>query len=181
VLSDCQSTRDVGASVVRPRFPLSSINIATGTHTHLHHHFTQRLVALTSPSPAPKSHNQVLVLIAQHGRRCRRESVEYCPAAQEAAPVVDTQLRHTRRLLHRRHRRLLDFQEATTAVRVRHITWTAQTPVANRRRYIHLQEEYIKDEQRSLKRELVRAQEEIKRIQSVPLVIGQFMEAIDQK
>jgi 26S proteasome regulatory subunit T3 len=53
--------------------------------------------------------------------------------------------------------------------------------VANLRRYIHLQEEYIKDEQRSLKRELVRAQEEIKRIQSVPLVIGQFMEAIDQK
>jgi ATP-dependent 26S proteasome regulatory subunit len=48
-------------------------------------------------------------------------------------------------------------------------------------RYISLQEEYIKDEQRSLKRELVRAQEEIKRIQSVPLVIGQFMEAIDQK
>ncbi|KAL4918873.1 P-loop containing nucleoside triphosphate hydrolase protein [Aspergillus aurantiobrunneus] len=46
--------------------------------------------------------------------------------------------------------------------------------------YIKLQEEYIKDEQRSLKRELVRAQEEIKRIQSVPLVIGQFMEAIDQ-
>jgi 26S proteasome regulatory subunit T3 len=36
-------------------------------------------------------------------------------------------------------------------------------------------------EYRSLKRELVRAQEEIKRIQSVPLVIGQFMEAIDQK
>ena len=34
---------------------------------------------------------------------------------------------------------------------------------------------------RSLKRELVRAQEEIKRIQSVPLEIGQFMEAIDQK
>jgi len=56
-----------------------------------------------------------------------------------------------------------------------------QDTVANRRRYINLQEEYIKDEQRSLKRELVRAQEEIKRIQSVPLVIGQFMEAIDQK
>ena len=55
------------------------------------------------------------------------------------------------------------------------------TQVANSSRYIHLQEEYIKDEQRSLKRELVRAQEEIKRIQSVPLVIGQFMEAIDQK
>lgn len=58
--------------------------------------------------------------------------------------------------------------------------WLEQQ-VANCRRYIHLQEEYIKDEQRSLKRELVRAQEEIKRIQSVPLVIGQFMEAIDQK
>jgi hypothetical protein len=39
--------------------------------------------------------------------------------------------------------------------------------VANRHRYIHLQEEYIKDEQRSLKRELVRAQEEIKRIQTL--------------
>lgn len=52
---------------------------------------------------------------------------------------------------------------------------------ADEYRYIQLQEEYIKDEQRSLKRELVRAQEEIKRIQSVPLVIGQFMEAIDQK
>lgn len=40
---------------------------------------------------------------------------------------------------------------------------------------------YAKPPSRSLKRELVRAQEEIKRIQSVPLVIGQFMEAIDQK
>lgn len=45
---------------------------------------------------------------------------------------------------------------------------------------ICLQEEYIKDEQRFLKRELVRAQEEVKRIQSVPLVIGQFLEPIDQ-
>lgn len=71
-------------------------------------------------------------------------------------------------------------------------------PPSKQHRYINLQEEYIKDEQRyvatmaresksklrcirSLKRELVRAQEEIKRIQSVPLVIGQFMEAIDQR
>lgn len=46
---------------------------------------------------------------------------------------------------------------------------------------ISLQEEYIKDEQRHLKRELVRAQEEVKRIQSVPLVIGQFLEPIDQQ
>ena len=41
------------------------------------------------------------------------------------------------------------------------------------------QEEYIKEEQRSLKRELQRAQEEVKRIQSVPLVIGQFLEMVD--
>jgi len=59
--------------------------------------------------------------------------------------------------------------------------WCGWRQAADVPRYIHLQEEYIKDEQRSLKRELVRAQEEIKRIQSVPLVIGQFMEAIDQK
>jgi 26S proteasome regulatory subunit T3 len=32
-----------------------------------------------------------------------------------------------------------------------------------------------------LKRELIRAQEEVKRIQSVPLVIGQFLEPIDQQ
>ena len=42
------------------------------------------------------------------------------------------------------------------------------------------QEEYIKEEQRSLKRELLRAQEEVKRIQAVPLVIGQFLEMIDR-
>lgn len=41
------------------------------------------------------------------------------------------------------------------------------------------QEEYIKDEQKNLKRELLRAQEEVKRIQSVPLVIGQFLEMVD--
>ncbi|KAJ3146513.1 26S proteasome regulatory subunit 6B [Geranomyces variabilis] len=46
--------------------------------------------------------------------------------------------------------------------------------------FLSLQEEYIKDEQKNLKRELIRAQEEVKRIQSVPLVIGQFLEAIDQ-
>ncbi|KAG9326321.1 hypothetical protein KVV02_004058 [Mortierella alpina] len=46
--------------------------------------------------------------------------------------------------------------------------------------FLQLQEEYIKDEQKNLKRELIRAQEEVKRIQSVPLVIGQFLEPIDQ-
>jgi 26S proteasome regulatory subunit T3 len=39
--------------------------------------------------------------------------------------------------------------------------------------FLQVQEDYIKDEQKNLKRELVRAQEEVKRIQSVPLVIGQ--------
>ncbi|KOB77760.1 26S protease regulatory subunit 6B [Operophtera brumata] len=43
-----------------------------------------------------------------------------------------------------------------------------------------VQEEYIKDEQRNLKKEYLHAQEEVKRIQSVPLVIGQFLEAVDQ-
>lgn len=46
--------------------------------------------------------------------------------------------------------------------------------------FISLQEEYIKDELKNLKRELVRAQEEVLRIQSVPLVIGQFLEPIDE-
>ena len=43
-----------------------------------------------------------------------------------------------------------------------------------------LQEDYIKEEQHNLKRELLRAQEEVKRIQAVPLVIGQFLEMVDQ-
>ena len=46
--------------------------------------------------------------------------------------------------------------------------------------FLSVQEEYIKDEHKNLKRELLRAQEEVKRIQSVPLVIGQFLEPIDQ-
>lgn len=46
-------------------------------------------------------------------------------------------------------------------------------------KFLEIQEEYIKDEQKNLKRELLRAQEEVKRIQSVPLVIGQFIEMID--
>jgi 26S proteasome regulatory subunit T3 len=45
--------------------------------------------------------------------------------------------------------------------------------------FLDIQEEYIKDEQKNLKRELLRAQQEVKRIQSVPLVIGQFLEMVD--
>ena len=49
----------------------------------------------------------------------------------------------------------------------------------NHLKFLSVQQEYIVDEQRNLKRELLRAQEEVKRIQSVPLVIGQFLEMID--
>jgi len=45
--------------------------------------------------------------------------------------------------------------------------------------FLEVQEEYIKDEQKNLKKEYLNAQEEVKRIQSVPLVIGQFLEAVD--
>eukprot|EP00607_Mallomonas_marina_P010962 CAMPEP_0182423190 /NCGR_PEP_ID=MMETSP1167-20130531/9090_1 /TAXON_ID=2988 /ORGANISM="Mallomonas Sp, Strain CCMP3275" /LENGTH=396 /DNA_ID=CAMNT_0024601903 /DNA_START=124 /DNA_END=1314 /DNA_ORIENTATION=- len=45
--------------------------------------------------------------------------------------------------------------------------------------FLDIQEDYIKDEMRNLKRELIRAKEELKRIQSVPLIIGQFNEMID--
>eukprot|EP01083_Nonionella_stella_P050658 134674_1 len=45
--------------------------------------------------------------------------------------------------------------------------------------FVEMQEEYLKDEMRHLQRELLRAKEEIRRIQSVPLVIGQFNEMID--
>lgn len=46
--------------------------------------------------------------------------------------------------------------------------------------FVDIQEEYIKDEMKNLKREMIRAKEEIKRVQSVPLVIGQFSEMIDE-
>ena len=57
--------------------------------------------------------------------------------------------------------------------------WPAQFALVEQPDWL-VQEEYIKEEQRSLKRELLRAQEEVKRIQAVPLVIGQFLEMIDR-
>ena len=45
---------------------------------------------------------------------------------------------------------------------------------------MQVQEDYIKDELKNLRTEYLYAQEEVKRIQSVPLVIGQFLEAVDQ-
>ena len=64
---------------------------------------------------------------------------------------------------------------STSCSRARYCTRSAgaSVPVCD------VQEEYIKEEQRNLKRELLRAQEEVKRIQSVPLVIGQFLEMVD--
>ena len=46
--------------------------------------------------------------------------------------------------------------------------------------FITIQEDFIRAEMKSLSREVLRAGEEIKRIQSVPLVIGQFNEMIDE-
>lgn len=46
--------------------------------------------------------------------------------------------------------------------------------------FVQIQEDYIKDEHKNLKRELIHAKEEIKRIRSVPLVIGQFSEMVDR-
>lgn len=45
---------------------------------------------------------------------------------------------------------------------------------------LELKEDFVKDEYKQLKREIVRSKEEIKRIQSVPLCIGQFLEMIDE-
>jgi len=47
--------------------------------------------------------------------------------------------------------------------------------------FLDIQEEYIKDEMKNLKREEIRAKQEIKRVQSVPLVIGQFAEMVDNQ
>lgn len=46
--------------------------------------------------------------------------------------------------------------------------------------FLTLQEDYIRDDQKNLKRELIQAKREILRIRSVPLVIGQFLEMIDE-
>mmetsp|Transcript_15301 Transcript_15301/g.26333 ORF Transcript_15301/g.26333 Transcript_15301/m.26333 type:complete len:430 (-) Transcript_15301:29-1318(-) len=47
-------------------------------------------------------------------------------------------------------------------------------------KFLEIQENYVKDEQRNLKSEYLRAKEEVKRIQSVPVVIGQFLEMVDE-
>ena len=47
--------------------------------------------------------------------------------------------------------------------------------------FLKLQEDFIREEHKNLKKELIRAKEEIKRIQAVPLTIGQFVEMIDME
>lgn len=47
--------------------------------------------------------------------------------------------------------------------------------------FLNVQEAFIHDEQKNLKREFYRAREELRRIQSVPLVIGQFLELLSAK
>merc|ERR1712110_509487 len=46
-------------------------------------------------------------------------------------------------------------------------------------KFLTVQEDYIKDEMRNLRQEYLHAQEEVKRIKSIPLIIGQFLEAVD--
>merc|ERR1712226_1358128 len=45
--------------------------------------------------------------------------------------------------------------------------------------FLTVQEDYIKDEMRNLRQEYLHAQEEVKRIKSIPLILGQFLEAVD--
>jgi 26S proteasome regulatory subunit T3 len=58
--------------------------------------------------------------------------------------------------------------------------YTRMKSLEKQLKFIELQENYVKDEQRNLKSEYLRAKEEVKRIQSVPIVIGQFLEMIDE-
>ncbi|CAD7952191.1 unnamed protein product [Amoebophrya sp. A25] len=46
--------------------------------------------------------------------------------------------------------------------------------------FLKIRESYIKEEMKNLKREMIRAREEVKRVQSVPLTIGTFAELVDQ-
>ena len=69
------------------------------------------------------------------------------------------------------HREFLSLQEASASrLGVGDPLLTLHIPFA---------QEYILYETHNLRRELLRAQEEVKRIKSVPLVIGQFLEAVD--
>merc|ERR1711865_834736 len=57
--------------------------------------------------------------------------------------------------------------------------YTKMNGLQHQESFLSIQEAYVKDETKNLRHELLRAQEEVKRIRSVPLVIGQFHEMID--
>jgi len=82
-------------------------------------------------------------------------------------PVGDEELYGTWKKLEA-HREFLELQEVDLDPRSKRISADDD-------------QEYIRDETHNLRRELLRAQEEVKRIQSVPLVIGQFLEPVDEK
>jgi ATP-dependent 26S proteasome regulatory subunit len=63
--------------------------------------------------------------------------------------------------------------DQTMTIEINSSLYTQLKALEQELEFLQVQEDYIKDEQKNLKRELVRAQEEVKRIQSVPLVIGQ--------
>jgi 26S proteasome regulatory subunit T3 len=105
----------------------------------------------------------------------------------QALPTGDEEL-YTRFKKLEAHREFLNLQEASPYL-VYHVALqpglrTNQsddsccywTPISI---FTWTRQEYILYETHNLRRELLRAQEEVKRIKSVPLVIGQFLEAID--
>jgi 26S proteasome regulatory subunit T3 len=46
--------------------------------------------------------------------------------------------------------------------------------------FMNIQEDHVKDDIKNLRQELVHGKEEIKRIQSVPLAVGQFINMVDE-
>ena len=73
----------------------------------------------------------------------------------------------------------MEVEESTTTTQPSNDLYQEMKTLERQLEFVELQEEYLKDEMRHLQRELLRAKEEIRRIQSVPLVIGQFNEMID--
>jgi len=70
-------------------------------------------------------------------------------------------------------------QDLPLAAKIPEEEYTKLKTQARTLELLDIQENYIKEECKNLKKELVRSKEEMKRIQAVPLVIGQFLEMID--
>nr|GEW36145.1 26S proteasome regulatory subunit 6B homolog [Tanacetum cinerariifolium] len=58
--------------------------------------------------------------------------------------------------------------------------YTVRKKLEHSNDFLDIQQDYVKEEQKNLKHEVLRWQEDGKRIQSVPLEIGQFLEIIDE-